>query len=207
MMTIENIGAMLDLLEAAYGSGFYKDTDREKVLKLWTVMFADDDPAEVLIAVKDCISTLQFPPKVADIKSRIAQNHLAGQMTEMEAWAIIRDAVEHAISYPKAETLFEQMPKILQRVVGSPSQLRAWRAVDDSEFETVIASNCQRTYRTLAMREASYHALTSDVQESETWKINGAKNAALPEPEPPVKLAYEKPEWMIRREEMGVSYE
>ena len=59
MMTITDIGTMLQLLEANYGSGMYKDTNRENVLNLWTVMFEDDDPKEVAYAVKDCIATLQ----------------------------------------------------------------------------------------------------------------------------------------------------
>ena len=203
MMTIKDIGEMLQLLEANYGSAFWKDTNRDNVVKLWSVMFADDDPSEVGIAVKDCIATLQFPPKIADIKSRIANNRMAGQMTEMEAWSVIRDAVERATSRQEAEKIFSQMPKILQRTVGSASQLRGWRVVDDANFETVVASNCQRTYRMLAQREAGYHALPTDIQQAEAWRIEKPTQAELPAPEAPKKLAYEKPEWMIRREQMG----
>lgn len=201
MMTVKDIGSMLQLLEAAYGNVLYRDANRENVLHLWSVMFADDDPAEVGVAVKDCIATLQFPPKIADIKTRIANNRMAGQMTEMEVWAIIRDAVERSTSRDDAVKIFGQMPKIVQRTVGSASQLRAWRAVEDEQFETVIASNCQRSYRVLAQREAGYHALPPDIQQAESWRLEKPKQAELPEPEKPKKLAYEKPEWMIRREE------
>ena len=206
MMTVQNIGEMLQLLEAAYGLSLYKDVNRENVVKLWSVMFADDDPAEVGVAVKNCIATLQFPPKIADIKSRMAQNKMAGQMTEMEAWQIIRRAVEDSNSREKASEIFGQLPKIIQRVVGSGSQLKAWRTVEDDQFETVVASNCMRTYRILAQREAGFYALPSDLQQVESWRIEAPKQIALPEPEKPKKVAYEKPEWMLRREANGETF-
>lgn len=205
MITRENIADMMDLLLAAYGDKAFPIDDPEKMTKivnLWAVMFTDDDPSEVLIAVKDCIATLQFPPKIADIKKRIADNRLEGQMTEMEAWALIRHAVENANSREKAEQIYEGLPPIIQRTVGSASQLRGWRVVEDDQFETVVASNCQRTYRALAQREAGYHALPPDIQKAEAWRLEKPKMAELPEPEQPQKIAYEKPEWMIRREEM-----
>ena len=206
MITRENIADMMDLLVAAYGDKAFPIDNPEKMTKtvnLWAVMFADDDPAEVLVAVKDCIATLQFAPKIADIKTRISQNRLAGQMTEMEAWALIRHAVENATSREKAEQIYDDLPKIIQRTVGSASQLRGWRVVEDDQFETVVASNCQRTYRALAQREAGYHALPPDIQQAEAWRIEKPAIAELPAPEQPQKLAYEKPEWMIRREEMS----
>ena len=205
MLTNENIGEMIDLLEANYGEkAFPQDPEKlAKTVKLWKVMFQDDDPKEVLIAVKDCIATLTFPPKIADIKSRIAQNRLTGQLTEAEMWQMIRKAVEDSGSYSEAKVQFEHLPKIVQGVAGSPSQLRAWRKVDDEQFETVIMSMCSRTYRTLAQREAGYHALPNDIKQVEQWRIDGApKPEALPAPQP---LKREKMEWEIRREEMGLS--
>lgn len=206
MITQKDIGKMIDLLVSAYGEKAYPVDDEKKMAKtvnLWTVMFEDDDPLEVAVAVKDCIATLTFPPHIADIKSRIAQNRLAGQMTEMEAWNIISKAVEDADSKEKAQKLFDGFPKIIQRIVGNPAKLRSWRKVDDAEFETVIGSNVMRTYRTLAQREIGYHALPADIQEAESWKIAGTKTIALPEGDEPKKLGYEMPEWMTRK----VSYD
>jgi len=208
MMTKSDIAQVMDLLTAAYGDkAFSQDPSQmQKVVNLWSVMFADDDPAEVLIAVKNCISTLQFPPKIADIKHRIAENRMAGQLTEMEAWALIRKAVEDSYSRSEAVTQFERLPKILQRVVGSASQLRAWRTVDDSDFETVTASNCMRTYRTLAQREAGYYALPADMQQAEAWRLPTTTKQPEALPAAP-KLSFEKPDWMVLRETKGVPYD
>ena len=204
MITDSDMEMILDLLISAYGEKAYPLDDPRKMLKvknLWAVMFADDDPKEVLTAVKDCIATLQFPPKIADIKTRIAQIKLSGQLTEMEVWQMVRRAVEDANSYDKAKQIYNALPPIIQRTVGSVSQLRVWRAVSDEQFETVIMSAVCRTYRQLATREAGYHALPADVQQAESWRIEKPEQPELPAPK---KISFEKPEWQIRREEMGI---
>lgn len=200
MITKQNIAEIMDLLTAAYGEKAFPADPvlASKTVNLWSVMFADDDPAEVLLAVKNCIATLQFAPKIADIKHRIAANRMAGQMTEMEAWVVIRKAVEDSTSRSEAQKIFGNLPPILQRVVGSPSLLRAWRTIDDAQFETVTASNCMRTYRELAEREAGYYALPADLQRAESWRLPEPKQEALPAPEQP---RFElPPEWDRTRE-------
>lgn len=84
-MTIQNIGTVMELLEANYGLRLYKDTNRENVLKLWSGMFAKDDPREVLTAVKEYIEQETFPPTVADIKRIMKRNRNHGrEMTVTE---------------------------------------------------------------------------------------------------------------------------
>lgn len=182
MMTTENIGQMLDLLEGNYGQKFYEGTDRKKVINLWKVMFQDDDPVEVAIAVKDCIATLQFPPKVADIKSRIAKQRMTGQMTEMEAWSRTVDAINHSYGKEDADKQFFQLPAILQKVVGTPAQLRGWRSVDEAQLQTVVMSAFLKSYREWAQREATFHALPPDIQKQNDWMVAKPVMDALPEP-------------------------
>ena len=207
MMTQNDIETVLDLLITAYGEKAYPVDDRKKMAKianLWSVMFVDDEPAEVLTAVKDCIATLQFPPKVADIKSRIAQNRLSGQMTEMEAWMMIRNAVEDSNSREKARQIYENLPPMIKKLCN-PSQLLAWRAVEDEQFETVVCSNVLRSYRVLLNREAGYHALPADIQKAEQWRIEAPKQEKAPElPKPAPTLdsiaqaiGFEPPSFMM----------
>ena len=73
-LTVINIGTVLDLLEANYGSRLYRDTDRENVVALWSSMFAGEDPKDVLTAVKEYIKTETFPPTVADIRKIMLKN-------------------------------------------------------------------------------------------------------------------------------------
>lgn len=184
MINSKNIGEMMNLIKSAYGDkSFSEEPEKIKnVVNLWTVMFQDDEPLEVLIAVKNCIATLQYPPRIADIKSRIATNRLNGQMTEMEAWVKIRKAVEKSNDGSSANIAFSELPKILQKVIVEPSTLRAWRGVSSDTFEGVIASNVQRSYRELAKQEAMYNALPKDIQNAQSWMNKESEVEMLPEP-------------------------
>ena len=77
-LTVINIGTVLDLLEANYGSRLYKDTDRENVVALWSSMFTGENPREVLTAVKEYMKTESFPPTVADILKIMGKNRKKG---------------------------------------------------------------------------------------------------------------------------------
>ena len=187
MMTQKNIEMVMDLLVAAYGEKAYPTADPKqmaKVSNLWSVMFAEDEPNEVLTAVKNCIATSQFAPKIADIKQRIAQSRMAGQMTEMEAWISIRKAIKKSGTSAEANQAFMDLPAILRKVIGEPSTLKEWRGVSLDTLEGVIASNVQRSYRDLARQEATYNALPRDMQRSSGWMVSEPEAAMLPEPKP-----------------------
>ena len=184
-MNIQEIGQLMELLEANYGASLYKETPKEKVLKLWQVMFQDDNPLEVGAAVKDCIATLTFPPKIADIKSRISQLRMAGQATPMEAWTQVYRAVMDCEGRASARKQFEKLPPIAQELIGEPDQLLDWKEVDGKQLTTVVASNFMKSYQIKAEREASYHALPADMQKVEEWKLPKGKEEPkeLPKPE------------------------
>ena len=84
-LTVKNIGQILDLLEANYGSRLYRDTDRKNVVALWSSMFAKDNPYEVLTAVKEYMETETYPPTVADIKRIIRENRKPGIQPLLDA--------------------------------------------------------------------------------------------------------------------------
>lgn len=185
MITRQNIGQMMDLLVAAYGEKAFplENPDRmTKTVNLWSVMFAEDEPEEVLLAVKNCIATSPYAPHVSDIKQRIAQSRMAGQMTEMEAWIRIRKAVKKSGTSAEANQAFSEMPQILRKVVGEPGTLKEWRGVSLDTLEGVIASNCQRSYRDLAKNEATFNALPKDMQQKSAWMVSEPEAVMLPEP-------------------------
>lgn len=188
MITQKEIAEMMDLISAAYGEKTFPESPERmaKVINLWAVMFKDDNPTEVALAVKDCISTLQFAPKIADIKSRIAQARLQGQMTELEAWAVVRKAVKSSRLANEANAAYLNLPGILQRIVAEPSTLIEWNRLSVDTLEGVIASNFQRSYRELARQQATYNALPKDIQAERSWMDAEPKDVTmLPEPAPP----------------------
>ena len=205
-MTPKELSAVMDRLEKYYRN-YYAGTDKKEVFAAWFEMFKDDDAAEVNRAVVAYICTNTFPPTVAGIKTLMAENRMAGQMTEMQAWQKIRDAVDFSTNRDEARKQYDQLSPLLKKLAGSPSQLISWRKVNEDTFEGVIASNVQRSYRELARREAVFYAIPGQLQAEQAWRVEGPKEqAALPEAEKPKKLLYEKPEWMIRREENGEKF-
>lgn len=143
-MTRDNVLAVLSVIKAAYPN-FYKDlnkTELESVIQLWSTMFANDDSSIVTEAVKALIATLKFPPTIADVKEKINLITQPPRMTEIEAW----NTVYKAISYYKAGENFEKLPPMLQKLVGSPNQLREWAQMDGETVRSVIQSNFMRSY-------------------------------------------------------------
>lgn len=173
---------VLERLEEYY-KNFYSGTDRERVLNAWYPMFQDDDPGEVTRAVVVYICTEKFAPTVAGIKTIMAENRMAGQMTEMQAWDKIRRAVDESTGREAAYSAFVKLPVILQKLVCDPSRLRSWRQCSDDALEGVIASNVQRSYRELAKREAVFYAIPGQLQAEQTWRVDAPEQTALPEPE------------------------
>jgi len=84
------------------------------------------------------------------------------ELNPIEAWGIVSKAVCRSTYY--AEEEFEKMPPAIQQAVGSPNQLRAWAQSDCDALETVIASNFQKTYRTVLERQRTIAMLPQDMK-------------------------------------------
>jgi len=203
-MTKLELGKVLELLESYY-KGFYSGNDKVKVFEAWYPMFQDDDAAEVNRAVVAYICTEKFAPTVAGIKGLMAEERMRGQMTEMEAWSSVREAIDKSSTKTKAIEAYNALSPVVRKVCGSPSMLAYWYKLTDQELETVVASNVQRSYREWARREAVYYAIPGQLQSKQQWRLGSEEKVALPpKPEQP---KFEKPEWMIRREEKGLDTE
>lgn len=150
-MTREETKAILAVLKAGYPN-FYKDMardDAKNIVDLWATMFADDPAQIVTEAVKTLMCTLKYPPTIADVKEKINLITRPGQMTEMEAWEKVRSAISH---YNAAEN-FHALPPMLQKIVGSPNQLRNWAVMPIETVDSVLQSNFMRSYRAVAAQE------------------------------------------------------
>jgi hypothetical protein len=72
-------------------------------------------------------------------------------MNVNEAWDLVQRAI--ADSTYHAEERFEQLPPLVQKVVGSPTTLRNWGQTDMQTIGTVIYSQFLRTYESIVARE------------------------------------------------------
>lgn len=181
-MTRDETIDLLSVLKAAYPN-FYKDMtrrDADHVISLWFEMFKDEPAPMVILAVKRHIATdtKGFPPHIGAIKDAIVKIQQPDEMTEIEAWNMVRSAIR---SYSwDAKEQFDKLPPVLQRLVGSPSQLVEWGQMDADVVSSVVASNFQRSYKARAAQEREFLALPADVKDAMTQIADRMKMPELP---------------------------
>ena len=166
-MTRQETLAIMGVLKAAYPS-YYKGMNRkdaESVVDLWATMFSDEQAELVAMAVKAHIAsdTKGYPPHIGAIKEAIGKLLQPEQITEMEAWALIDKATRNA-KYTAQEE-FDKLPPVLQRLVGTPTQLQEWGMMDAETVQSVVASNFKRSYKAISQKQKERLALPSDIRQ------------------------------------------
>ena len=162
-MTRQEALAVMAMLKTAYPN-FYKDLSKEDIsaaVNLWATMFSEESIQVVTEAIKALMCTLKYPPTIADVKEKIAMITQPLMMTEMEAWSRVRGA----ISYYHANEAFANLPPMLQKIVGSPNQLREWALMDVETVNSVIQSNFMRSYKAKVAQEKEYAMLPSSTKQ------------------------------------------
>lgn len=165
-MNITETMQIMAVLELAYPQFYAKKTNEEKknAVKLWTEMFADEPGEVVAMAVKALIKTRvsDWPPSIGAINEKIMQITQPKEMTELEAWESVAKAIRNS-AYNSGEE-FAKLPEVVQRLVGTPAQLREWAVMDSDTINSVVASNFQRSYKARAKHEREYLALPTAVK-------------------------------------------
>ena len=157
-MTKNETAMILAILKTNYPSSYkgLKVSEAEAMANLWTELFADDSYMEVQNAIKAIMISdpSDFAPNIGKIKGKmydLRQAASGGDMSAAEAWALVKQAISRGIYYSEEE--FDKLPEKAQRVVGSPSQLRAWACGDENSTNTVVCSNFMRSYDALKQNE------------------------------------------------------
>lgn len=167
-MNLRETSAVMDVLTVAYPQFYKTQTEDERIMaaKLWAEMFADDDVRVVLAAVKSLIAadTKGFPPVIGAVKDKMRLLTQPKEMTEQEAWGLVAKALRNGLYGSQEE--YDKLPPVIQRIVGSPTQLREWAAMDRDAVQSVVASNFQRSYRARAAHEREVQALPSSVRQA-----------------------------------------
>lgn len=181
-MTIEETVKLMAILETAYPMFYAKKTqqERENAIRLWAEMFADEPGELVAMAVKALIKSRvsTYPPGIGEITEKIQQILEPDQMTELEAWGLVAKAVSNSV-YNSGEE-FRKLPQVIQRLVGAPAQLKEWAVMDSETFNSVVASNFQRSYKVRAKNERDFLALPSSVKTFMTSIAEGMRMPELP---------------------------
>lgn len=183
-MTYDETLAIMSVLKAAYPA-YYRGMNRkdaDAAVSLWAEMFADEPAQVVALAVKSLIATdtKGFPPHIGAVKDSIVKLKQPNEMTEQEAWALVSKATRNS-TYNAGEE-FDKLPPVVQRIVGTPMQLREWAAMDSDTLQSVVASNFQRSYKARAAKEREFLALPSEIRQLSAQLAAGMALPGLPEP-------------------------
>lgn len=161
---------ILSVLKAAYPQ-FYSNigsAEANKIVNLWAEMFEDESLRDVALAVKSMLAsrTNTFPPNIGEVKAQLVKMRTPNEMTAQEAWNLVAKAIRNGVYGSQEE--FQKLPKNVQRLVGSPQQIREWALMEADTVSSVIASNFQRSYNVRQQSDKEYAALPSSVKQMVT---------------------------------------
>lgn len=160
-MTREETKAIMAILKAGYPN-FYRNMTKEEAtnaVNLWSAMFEEEPARVVTEAVKSLMKTLKYPPTIADVTEKIELLTKAPQLSEQEAWNLVK----RAMNTSDFVTSYNSLPPEIKRLVGSASQLKEW-AYTEGDL-SVISSNFMRSYRTVATREKEISRLPESARQ------------------------------------------
>jgi len=163
-VNIEQTGQILDVLSTAYPRLYPSKTDRDKALVLWAKLFLDDPVELVSAAVKALIVSDEkgFPPHIGAVKQQMHKLLHSNEMDATDAWNLVRKAIRNSAYEAREE--FGKLPEVVQRIVGSPSQLKDWGMMDSDTVHSVVASNFMRAFRQRSESARQFELLPADVK-------------------------------------------
>lgn len=206
-MTKKETAEIISMMQLNYPDSFRGKSDQvvAATINLWFMQFRDDAYMDVMTAVMAHIATdtNRFMPPVGVIKEKLVEIRMPEEMTEIEAWNMVRNAIR---SYPwDAKKEFDKLPPVLQRLVGSSAQLVEWGQMDAETVASVVASNFQRSYKVRASREKELLALPSAVRQTMEQIADRMKMPELPRNATETELEQQRQEQIRRLEESCVT--
>lgn len=160
-MTIKDARKLIAVFMVTYPN--YKPIDTELAAATWADAMSEYTYEQVSVALKMYLktSTSGFAPTPGQLIEKIQVVTQPELLSETEAWAIVRSSLSRCGYYSVEE--FEKFPPIIQKAVGSPSQLRVW-ALDQDYNEGVVSAQFGRVYRVLAEKQKDFDKMPSNIQ-------------------------------------------
>ena len=170
-MTAKETAGILALVREYYPRDIEASSIAAKV-KAWHLALCEYDFDAVKNAVIGFVKqdVKGFAPTPGQLIAQITTAGVEDAEAEaQDAWTLVRKALSNAGTShdwlgdrldPKsqAEHRFEELPPIVQRIVGNPQQLTRWGEMDTGQLDTVVQSNFLRAYKARAAN--TYNALT-----------------------------------------------
>ena len=182
-MTVEEVGKMLDLLEAEYPRSFARLNEKQRALKmsLWVREFENDEERLVYAAVRLLLrDDREFAPNIGQIREKMRMLTAPEELSEADAWAMVSRACRNGIYGYEQE--FRKLPEEVRRAVGAPEQLKEWATMDVETVQSVVASNFRRSYRVQQARQKELATIPPALREalrgiSERMRLEDGRNS------------------------------
>lgn len=155
-MTREEVAKLIYVVKATYPRAFssYTDTDTKNMLAAWHMVLGHYDYASASKGLRVYLAndTKGFPPSPGQVIDGIqkAKKPAESDMTELEAWALVRKAIGRAGYH--AEEEYSKLPPLVKKAVGHPANLKEWALMDTGTVESVEQAQFIRNFRTVAAR-------------------------------------------------------
>ena len=146
---------------------FKVDTgNMDLIEETWLAVLSPYTAQEISIALNTIVSEgVTFAPSVGEIIAKIksiGEKIHGEELTEMQAWVLVRKALSNSVYNSKAE--FDKLPPKVKEAVGDPFNLQEWAKNDFETVDTVIQSNFLRSYRRVEMSHKEINALPDSVR-------------------------------------------
>ena len=116
------------------------------MVKIWAMLFADDDYGLVQLAVAKHISTSKWPPSVSEIREQMMKITHPELIPPDQAWAAVKDAMYGLGEFTSQEKLDEVLPPLIATAVKTIGMSKLWQAHDP----------CGRGYKAFADKQLFY---------------------------------------------------
>lgn len=126
-----------------------------------------DIPYDILqAAVHMHVESSTFPPTIFELRmkaSRLSATMQAQFPETEEVIAMLEKATQRASYYADEE--FEKLPKVVQRLVGSPNGLRSFAAMDEDEVKQILTNRVSKQYEAIVKREREEARYTPPIKD------------------------------------------
>lgn len=161
-MTRDETKKIVMIIASTYPN--WHPADLSFTVDAWASMLESFKYAQIAAALKAFIlsDTGGFAPSVGQLIGMLDKLSTSGELSASEAWNMVAKAIKNGNYGSEAE--FEKLPEAVQRVVGTPAQLREWAQVGSDINATVTRSNFIREYRAKVERERELRKIPVDVR-------------------------------------------
>ena len=161
-MTRDETKQIIRVITATYPN--YNPRNILETIDVWATLLIDYDFEGISKALQVYITTdtSGFAPAIGQIIAKYNDLRNPVQINAMEAWGLVSNALRNGYYNSKEE--FDKLPPLVQKAVGSASNLQHWSMSDEEAVETVIASNFKKAYEVECKREQELQRMPLNIR-------------------------------------------